>query len=92
MVLLPYRNGYLLRWMDDMSLFDSSPHVTDMLMNYPGGVLQFAGSYLTQFMFHPWIGSLLLMAIWACSVFLAIKAFRLRGYATLLALSIPLIL
>ena len=43
MVLLPYRNGYLLRWMDDMSLFDSSPHVTDMLMNYPGGVLQFAG-------------------------------------------------
>lgn len=45
----------------------------------PFGLMQYVGGYLTQFFFHPAVGAAMLIAIWAASAFVAIKAFRLKG-------------
>lgn len=90
--LLPVRNAVFLRWMDDMSIYDPSTSNIEWLLHYPGGVLQLAGAFLSQFMYHPWVGSMILMALWGVLTALAIKAFRLRGNSSILALGIPMAL
>ena len=90
--LLPMRHAVFLRWMDDMSIYDPSAPNIESLLDYPGGVLQLAGAFLSQFMYHPWLGSIILMSLWGALTALAIKAFRLRGNSSILALGLPVAL
>lgn len=49
-------------------------------MVVPGGFLSWAGTYFTQFLFHPWLGVLLLSAWWLLLSWLVVRAFRLSGW------------
>ena len=46
-------------------------------MLVPGGLLSWAGTWLTQFFYHPWVGILLLCACWLLMMWLIKKAFAL---------------
>lgn len=91
-ILLPLRHGVYLRWMEDMSFYDSSDYAAALMLAYPGGLLQLAGSWLTQLMHYPWIGSTVLIAIWSATILLSVRAFRLGRFSSLLAFVPPLAL
>lgn len=77
-VMLPVRNGYILRWYDEMSIFMSGEVFLNRMLHYPGGMLQYAGAWLTQFMYFPWAGSAILIALWVILTILCDRVWRLR--------------
>lgn len=88
-IALPIRNGVFLRWMEDCSLFEPAQSARDELMRYPGGFLQYIGSYLMQFMYIPKLGSSILFAMWMILAFMTIRCFRLPRAMAPLALLVP---
>ncbi len=78
-IMLPVKNGYILRWIDEMSLFESGSLFWENHCRYPGGVLQYAGTWLTQFMYYPWLGSAILIALWIALTAMCARLFRLPG-------------
>ncbi|MDE6268571.1 MAG: hypothetical protein K2M04_05770 [Muribaculaceae bacterium] len=89
---LPIRNGVFMRWMEDCSLFDPSDYGRDQLMRYPGGLLQYIGSYLMQFMHIPKLGSSILFALWMLLAFMTVRCFRLPSRLIPLSLLIPILM
>lgn len=89
---LPIRNGVFMRWMEDCSLFDPSDYGRDQLMRYPGGLLQYVGSYLMQFMHIPKLGSSILFALWMLLAFMTARCFSLPSRLLPLTLLIPLLM
>lgn len=77
--LLVVKNGYMLSWFDEMSLFEPGADSFRRALHYPGGVLIFAGTYLTQLLYYPALGAGILILIWLVSVGLSRISFRLRG-------------
>lgn len=51
-----------------------------------GGAAQWAGCYLTQFFYHPWMGAVLLILLWTVIYVVSVLAYGLRGLRQLLAL------
>lgn len=88
--LLTVKNGYMLRWYDEMSFFDSSTLFFRQSLYYPGGLLRYAGSWLTQLMYYPFLGSSVLILLWLALAWLTKKAFRLSAAATPLSMLVPL--
>ncbi len=73
-------------WIADRSFFD-------MTMVKPGGLITWLGCLLTQFFHHPALGSSMLIAIWAATYVLTIRAFRLsRQWMWLALLPVALML
>lgn len=91
-VMLPLRNDYLLRWIDETSLFETDAFTVSFFLSVPGGVLQFAGNWLTQFMYYPWLGSLILIAFWVILTLLIVKAFKVKPRLRPLAVAVPMAL
>lgn len=89
---LPMRNGLTLRWLEECSLFDGSEFATRLLLRYPGGLLQYAGSWLMQFMYIPVLGSLILIGLWVLLVWVTVRAFALSRHVAPIALLAPLCL
>ncbi|MDE7455523.1 MAG: hypothetical protein K2M96_02320 [Prevotella sp.] len=56
------------------------------LMAKPFGLMQYVGAWLTQFFYHPMVGTGVLLAIWLLIFLVGIKAFRLQKYASALML------
>lgn len=56
------------------------------LMAKPFGLMQYVGAWLTQFFYHPMIGTGVLLIIWLLIFLVGIKAFRLQRYASALML------
>lgn len=54
-------------------------------IGHPGGLREWAGDWLTQLFYYPWIGAALLIACWTASAWALIKANRLHGWWCLLA-------
>lgn len=54
----------------------------DALMSKPFGLIQYAGAWLTQFLYNPFVGSCLFVGIWALIYIVGRKAFWLKGAAT----------
>lgn len=54
-------------------------------MVVPGGMLTWLGTFFTQYLYHPWLGVLMLGAWWLLLVWLVRRAFRLSGWWCLLA-------
>lgn len=50
-----------------------------------GGLWTWIGSFLTQFFYYPWLGSLFLVAIWSAIYLLIVDSFALKGNSRLLA-------
>lgn len=88
--ILAVRNGFMLRWYDEMSLFEPTRIFFRQFIYYPGGLLRYAGTWLTQLLYHPWLGSTVLIALWLLLGWLIRKAFRLSGTVAPLAMFVPL--
>ncbi|MDE5872176.1 MAG: hypothetical protein K2H22_09585 [Muribaculaceae bacterium] len=87
--ILAIKNGFMLRWYDEMSLFEPTWLSLRQYLMYPGGLLRYAGCFLTQLMYHPWEGATALIALWLLTAWLTRKAFDLRKELAPLALIVP---
>lgn len=83
------KNGFMLRWYDEMSLFEPTRIFFRQFLHYPGGLLRWAGTWLTQLLYHRWLGSSALIALWLLLAWLTKKAFRLSECAAPLAMLVP---
>ena len=88
--ILAVKNGFMLRWYDEMSLFEPTRLFLRQFLYYPGGLLRYCGSWLTQLMYHPWLGVTVLIALWLLLAWLTHKAFGLQKALAPLALLVPL--
>lgn len=60
-------------------------------MRVVGGFSQWLGCYLTQYFYHPWAGTLILIALWAGIYWLTLKVFRISNRWSAVALA-PVVL
>lgn len=88
--MLPMRNGYMLKWYEEMSLFEPTRFFFSECLNYPGGLLRYAGAWLTQLMYYPVAGSVVLIMLWLVMSWLTCKTFCLKKAGVTLSLVIPL--
>ncbi len=88
--MLAIKNGYMLRWYEEMSLFESTRFFFRQCLHFPGGIIRYAGSWLTQLMYYPILGSVVLIILWISTACLTQKAFRLPRVAFPLALIVPM--
>lgn len=87
--ILAIKNGFMLRWYDEMSLFEPTWLSLRQYLMYPGGLLRYCGCWLTQLMYHPWLGSTVMIALWLLTAWLTRKAFDLQKAFSPLALLVP---
>ena len=88
--ILAVKNGFMLRWYDEMSLFE--PDSIRGFLLYPGGIFRYAGIYLTQLLFYPALGASALILIWLFCVWISGNAFRFSGKAFPMCFLMPLCL
>ncbi len=87
--ILAVKNGFMLRWYDEMSLFEPGMESLRQFLHYPGGIFRFAGTFLTQLLFYPALGASALILIWLLCAWLTRIAFRFSGGASALCYLIP---
>lgn len=90
--MLALKNGFMLKWYDEMSLFETNVFFFRQYLYFPGGLLRYAGLFLTQFMYYPWLGSVLLIGLWLVIIWLTRKSFRLTDSFFPLAIMLPIVL
>lgn len=88
--MLALRNGYMLRWYEEMSLFEPTRFFFRQCLYYPGGLFRYAGAWLTQLMYYPILGSVVLIVLWSVMAWLTQKVFRLSRAAFPLVFIVPL--
>ena len=66
-------------------LFVSGQAFFEETIRTQGGLWTWLGCFLTQFFTYPWLGALIIIAIWTATHFLLIDAFRLKGWQCLFA-------
>ncbi len=88
--MLAIKNGYMLRWYEEMSLFESTRFFFRQCLYFPGGIIRYAGSWLTQLMYYPILGSIVLIILWLLTAWLTQKAFRLSRESFPLAFIVPM--
>lgn len=76
----------------EMNLWIADDTFYDMYKIYPGGWLSWAGSYMTEFFYHPALGVTLLMLAWAAIMAILSFMYKLKGWKILLTALIPLML
>lgn len=84
--MLSIKNADYLYAVQERSLFLFDSSFYDMVMVKPGALMTYLGCFFTQFFYHPALGSLMLIGIWLIIYFFTIKAFRLDGWWSCLAL------
>lgn len=90
--MLAVKNGFMLRWYEEMSLFEPTGLFFRSFLYYPGGMLRYAGAWLTQLMYHPWLGTTVMIALWLLLAWLIRKAFIFSKAMYPLSLIVPLAL
>ncbi len=85
LILTIWNNDYLYA-VENHSLWLNSRHFLEERMLQPGGLMMWAGCYLTQYFHYPWLGALILVTLWFLVYWLTIKAFRLEKGNCILAL------
>ena len=76
-VLLAVKESALLYTLQDQNLFLHTPLFFKQQMVTAGGLLTWAGSYLTQFFYYPMLGAGVLCLLWAFLMWLLKRTFRL---------------
>ena len=66
-------------------LFISGQAFFEETIRTQGGLWTWLGCYFTQFFTYPWLGAMIIVAIWTATYFLLVDAFRLKGWHSLLA-------
>lgn len=84
--MLAIKNADYLFAVQERSLFLFDKSYFDTIMVKPGALMTYLGCFFTQFFYHPELGSCMLVAIWLVTYFLTIKAFKLNGFWSCLAL------
>lgn len=79
--ILAVKNGFMLRWYDEMSLFVPGKESLGAFLHYPGGIFRYAATFLTQLLFYPALGASALIIIWLLCVWMSRDAFRFSGNA-----------
>ncbi|MDE6648461.1 MAG: hypothetical protein K2K45_00855 [Muribaculaceae bacterium] len=87
--ILAVKNGFMLRWYDEMSLFEPGTASLNEFLHYPGGIFRFAGTFMTQFLFYPALGAGALIILWLLCAWLTGSAFRFSGAGTPLCFLVP---
>ena len=83
----------LLWKVQEMNLFLTTPLFFEQQMVVAGGLLVWLGTFLTQFLYYPWLGVLLLCGLWLLLMGLTMRTFRLpREWAVLPLLPVALLL
>ncbi len=88
--MLAMRNGYVLRWYDELSLFEPTSMFFRQFLYYPGGLFRYAGTWLTQFMYYPVAGSIILISLWVGLIWITCKAFDLAKNTVAFSIVVPL--
>ena len=76
--LLIFEADFLWK-LQEQNLFLDTPIFFKEQMAVPGGLLSWAGTWLTQFFFYPWLGTLVLCACWLLLMWLVKKTFALTN-------------
>lgn len=76
--LLIFEADFLWK-LQEQNLFLDTPIFFKEQMAVPGGLLSWAGTWLTQLFFYPWLGTLVLCACWLLLMWLVKKTFALRN-------------
>ena len=74
---LLFFEGDLLWKLQERNLFLDTSLFFDEQTVVPGGLLSWAGTWLTQFFYYPWLGTLVLCACWLLLMWLVKQAFAL---------------
>ena len=85
-VYIIYINQEVFYTAHDRSEFLFGEPFFNTLMSKPFGLMKYVGAWLTQFFFHPALGSVILVTIWVLIFFVGAKAFRLQNNASALML------
>ena len=83
------RNADTLYFMQDRGWWNASRLFFDTCIALPGGLLSWAGAYLTQFFYYPTLGTAMLIVLWLATFWLAKCSFRIADEWSFLLL-IPL--
>ena len=75
--VLSFREQFFLKKVEDLSVFLFDKLFIMDSFKTPGGFLGLAGSFLTQFLFIPWLGALIWIALLLLSYYLTIRALRI---------------
>lgn len=89
--VLSYESDYLWR-AQELNLFLYTPLFFKQQLMVAGGLLTYAGTYFTQFFYHPWLGTLLLFAWLVLLMWLVYRAFLRSSSSTQYTLWMPLLL
>ncbi|WP_033150770.1 DUF6057 family protein [Prevotella sp. RM4] len=81
-VYIIYINQEVFYTAHDRSEFLFGEPFFHTLMSKPFGLMQYVGAWLTQFFYHPALGSIILVTIWVLIFFVGAKAFRLQNNAS----------
>ena len=83
--LLYYEADFLWKVQEQNLFLDTSLFFKE-LMVVPGGLLSWVGTYLTQYFYYPWLGTLLLCLLWLLLMWLVKQAFKLPNQWVALSL------
>ena len=86
------RETELLLRASEMNLWLPTKAFWANLIQYPGGGVSWLSCYLTQYFFHPWMGTTILCFLWLVICLLLVWAYRLKGPWVALTLLVPLAL
>ena len=84
-LLLVFENELLFR-SQELSLWLPTEMWFSRRMSYPAGFLTVIATFLNQFMYYPWLGTLLLVGLWLTVYLLTLKVFRIPDKRSALAL------
>lgn len=87
------RNADLMYFMQDRGWWNSTSLFFKDCISVPGGILAWAGSYLTQYFYYPALGCSMLILLWLLTFFVAKFSFRVpREWSFLLFIPLSALL
>ena len=90
--LLIFEN-HLLWKIQELNLFLFTPLFFKQQMVVPGGMLTWLGTFFTQFLFHPWLGVLMLCSLWGLLMWLLKRTFRItNNWVSILLIPVAILL
>lgn len=90
-VMLIFETDLLWKW-QEKNLFLSSTIFLKEFLVVPGGLLSWVGTWFTQFLFHPWLGVLMLCGWWLLLMAILKKTFAIADrWASLMLIPVALL-
>ena len=91
-ILLPVMNGDYLYTIQDNNVFINGHTFMMETVTSEGGWIVWVARYLTQFFYHPWLGSTILILFWVAIYWITIRMFNIKDKWCFAALAIPVFL